>query len=387
MNEILEKYFLLYPEQPADYLWIAAALLMGVALIIQLHYILGVYRRVIRYRKKDVKSETGPVSVIICARNEAQNLRKNLPLVLNQFYPDFEVIVVNDGSTDETAEVLSEFKSRYPHLYVTGIEHREGYTGGKKLAQTIGIKAAHHDQLVFTDADCRPASPNWIRQMQSNFLKQTEIVLGYGGYNANKGFLNQWVRTDTVYIAMQYLGFALNKQAYMGVGRNLAYRRELFFRNKGHASHLHIASGDDDLFINETTNSFNTVVEIHPESFTWSEPVGSWKAYFRQKRRHLTTSWHYHRSNQMRLAAELASRGLFYCSCLALLVSGYLPGVALAGLLIRSLTFLLIFKLVMRRLTERNLLLISLLYELFWPLMAGYLTLTTRNQKKKRTWK
>ena len=238
-----------------------------------------------------------PVSVIICARNEAEHLQRFLPSVLNQFYPEFEVIVVNDGSTDQTAEVLSGFKKQFSHLYITGIEQHRDYQQGKKLAQTIGIKAAHHDQLLFTDADCEPVNPNWIRHMQSNFLSQTQIVLGYGKYISEPGLLNKWIRTDTVYISMQYLGMALTKRSYMGVGRNMAYRRSLFFEKKGFASHLNLSSGDDDLFVNENSDHYNTVIEIHPESFTQSDPQKTLKQWFRQKKRHLTTSSRYKKSH------------------------------------------------------------------------------------------
>lgn len=368
--------------------WIALVVGIGmvVYLLIHLYFYLFVYRRLISYKKKDVKSDTEPVSIIICARNEADNLRANLPHVLNQFYPDFEVIVVNDGSTDESADVLAEMKKRYPMLYVTGIEPREGYSGGKKLAQTIGIKAAHHDQLLFIDADCKPASVNWIRQMQSNFLKQTEIILGHVSFNAYKGFLNKWIRTDMLYISMQYLSFAIKRHPFMGRGGNLAYRRELFFRNKGHARHLQVKSGDDDLFINETANHLNTAVELHPDSFTVTDPKRSWKSYIRQKRRHLSSGFLYKKQNKFLLSLESLSRFLFYASVIFLLAIFHLPGYALVALLIRIVSQLIVFKLVMNRLKERNLLLTSLLYDICWPAIAGFLVLTTKLKRKPTKW-
>ena len=90
--------------------------------------------------------------------------------------------------------------------------------------------------------------------MQSNFLHQTQIILGYGKYISEPGLLNKWIRTDTTYIAMQYLAMAIKGRPYMGVGRNMAYRKSLFFERKGFASHLNLASGDDDLFVNENAD-------------------------------------------------------------------------------------------------------------------------------------
>ena len=278
-------------------------------------------------------------------------------------------------------------KLQYPQLYVTGIEPREGSVGGKKLAQTIGIKAAKFDQLLFTDADCEPASPNWIRLMQSNFLNQTDIVLGYGAYSPQKGLLNKWIRTDTAYIAMQYLGFALIKKPYLGVGRNMAYRKDLFFKNKGFASHLHIASGDDDLFVNETSNEYNTSVELHPESFTYSAPEPTWRRWVLQKRRHIKTSHAYKKSTQKMLALEMLSRELFYILSITLLVLGKLQGYVLLFLFIRTIIFGFIFKLLMKRLKEKNLLLFSFLYDLIWPFIGAYLMITSTLRKNPTKWK
>jgi len=374
-------------QSPNDWIWLSAGILLFLALVIQLYYLLGVYLKLLLYKKKDVKSVTDPVSVIICARNEADNLKRFLPSILNQFYPEFEVIVVNDGSTDQTEDVLREIQRQYPQLYITGIEHRDHYPKGKKLAQTIGIKAAKYDQLLFTDADCEPASPNWIRQMQSNFLNQTEIVLGYGPYFQKKGLLNKWVRTDTLYIAMQYLSLAIAKKPYLGVGRNMSYRRALFFKNKGFASHLHLASGDDDLFINETSTAFNTAIEIHPESFTYSIPETNWKQWTRQKRRHLTTSKVYKKDNKKRLTTELISREVVYMLSILLLSLGVLPGYVLVILLIRIATYSIIFKLVMNRLREKNLFLLSFVYDFLWPFLGAYLIITTKHRKKPSRWR
>ena len=354
---------------------------------IQLIFFFRFYNKIPSYKKKDFKTNSDPVSVIICAKNEAENLKKFLPSVLNQFYPEFEVIVVNDGSTDDTEEVLNEFRRIYPHLYVTGIEGKRGYISGKKVAQTLGIKAAKHDQLIFTDADCEPLSPNWIRHIQSNFMQKTQIVLAYGGYKPRKGFLNKWIRIDTVYNAMHYLSFALIGIPYSAVGRNLAYRRSLFFENKGFASHLHIASGDDDLFVSETANRYNTAVEIHPESFTSSEPKTRWSHWIRQKRRHYTTSFRYKKTHKRILSLELISREFFFLFGIILLIFWQLPGYVIIILLLREILFAITFKLVMNRLKERNLLLLSLIYDIIWPVFAGLLVLRNKIAPKNPKWK
>ncbi|MFW5886428.1 MAG: glycosyltransferase, partial [Bacteroidota bacterium] len=275
------------------------------AWFIQLMYYYLLYFRFAIYRnRKNEEVEENPVSVILCAKNEENNLRKNLPFLLEQDYPKYEVIVVNDCSEDNTDLVLSEFKAKYSHLHTTNITKDKKFTHGKKLALTIGVKAANHDILLMTDADCQPYSDKWISTIQRNFIKKKEIILGYGPYQHKKGFLNSLTRFDTFFIALQYFSYALSGIPYMGVGRNMAYKKETFFRNKGFASHAHIASGDDDLFVKENATSKNTGIEINQDSFTYTEPENSLLQWTRKKKRHLTTSRLYKPGTKMLLGLE-----------------------------------------------------------------------------------
>ncbi|MCH2081258.1 MAG: glycosyltransferase [Saprospiraceae bacterium] len=249
------------------------------------------------------KSE--PVSVIICAKNEAVNLRRNLESILTQSYPDFELIVVNDHSSDNSLSILLEFQRKYPNLCVLNLQ--EATSPGKKEALSRGIKAAKFDILLLTDADCMPSSPFWIQEMQNVINQDIEICLGYSPYIHAKGFLNLFIRFEAIYTAIQYLSFSLIGQPYMGVGRNLAYRKGLFFKNKGFQSHQDLASGDDDLFVNAVATNQNTKINLKSEAFIYSSPKESWRGYYRQKSRHLTTGTHYKLVHQMLLGMLSAS--------------------------------------------------------------------------------
>lgn len=300
----------------------AVFILLIVVSLFQLWAYWGAYRRLAFYRKKPAGVSREPVSVIVCARNEAERLRRNLPEILNQDYPSFEVIVVNDCSWDETDLVLNEFARQYKHLRIVTINEQEKYRHGKKFALTLGIKAATYDLLLLTDADCRPASSQWLSLMQGKFEQGKEIVLGYGAYEKYPGLLNRLIRFDTLHSAMQYLSCALGGSPYMGVGRNLAYRKPLFFKSKGFARHNHILSGDDDLFVNENSTRSNTSIEIAPESFTISEPKKSFSSWFYQKRRHFSTSKYYRTSHLFSLALRNGSLTLFYISLIVLFSIG-----------------------------------------------------------------
>jgi len=291
-------------------LWGACGLLM----IFQLYYLLAVYSK-LAFFKVPAEASTSflpPLSVIICARNEEENIRKNLPQILNQNYPQFEVILVNDCSEDDTKWLLKELGAQHSHLKTVEIAEHVRLKHGKKFAVTLGIKAAQYEHLIFTDADCVPESDRWLQHMGSSFAGGEEIVLGYSPYVRKPGFLNALIRFETFHTAMSYLSYALLKKAYMGVGRNLAYTKSLFFRGKGFASHMHIASGDDDLFVNQNATPHNTVICIHPDAHMWSEPKTTFSGYSRQKTRHASASKAYRPAHRRMLAAQLTTAFLFY---------------------------------------------------------------------------
>lgn len=302
----------------------------GVLMIVQLIYYLGLYNRIHTHNLAVGKDEVHfgrelpPLSVVICARNESENLRRNLPAILKQDYPDFEVIVINDGSTDESEDLLSELEEEYPNLYHSFTPDSARYISRKKLALTLGIKASKYDWLVFTEADCTPVSDKWLRRIARNFTPSTDIVLGYSGYERGKGWLHKRVSFDSLFTSLRYLGFALAGKPYMGIGRNLAYRKELFFKVKGFSTHLNMQRGEDDLFINQIANENNTRVETSPDSVIRMQPVERYKDWKEEKVSYMATARFYKGSQRWLLGLETATRLLFYVACLSGIVFGIL---------------------------------------------------------------
>ncbi len=330
--------------------------LLFICFIVQLYYLIFYHRRLYAYVPLDeLKPVNIPVSVIISARNEAKNLAENLPSVLDQAYPDFEVVVVNDCSLDDSEEVLKEIAAKYPKLKVVTVTEHERFKTGKKFAITLGIKAAKNEHLLFTDADCRPASPNWISRMVLNFTTPAEIVLGYSPYTSSGGFLNGFIRFETIRTGINYLSSALAGDAYMGIGRNLAYTKTLFFKNKGFASHMHVMSGDDDLFVNENATADNTVIEIHPEAFTFSPAKTSFATLYRQKRRHMGVGKMYKNKHRRMLSFDALTGFLFYILLILCLVFGHDPLLAAGLLLFRSITQGILYYRIFRKLDGKNL--------------------------------
>jgi poly-beta-1,6-N-acetyl-D-glucosamine synthase len=357
---------------PEAYHW-SWLLFGGFALsaVVQMFYHWYYFRRVAFGNPAAGENGLPPVSVVICARNEYLNLEKNLPLILEQEYPDFEVLVVNDGSDDDSELLLQDMRSQFPHLKVVNLRPNVNFFQGKKFPLSMGIKSATHEHLLLTDADCRPAGRHWIRKMARHFSGPTEIVLGYSPYETLPGLLNRLIRFDTLLVGLQYLGMAMAGRPYMGVGRNLAYKRELFYRHKGFTSHYKVMSGDDDLFVNQAATSNNLAVEFTPDSHTLSAPKKSFSGWFRQKRRHLTTGRYYKQGNKWRLGLFGMSQLLFYGLLLALLIVFPSPALILTALgvfLLRTISLMLIVNYAGKRLNEAKLFLYS-------PVLDAALTL------------
>lgn len=270
--------------------WTIIFVVFGTMALIQFFYVVFVFARLAFFKEREIATTLPPVSIIIAARNEADNIYEHLPFILTQDYPDYEVIVVVNQSVDESKHILQAYQQQYPHLRYTIVEKSRHLRPGKKLSVTLGIKSAKNEHLVFTDADCKPNSKTWLREITGQFNERKEIVLGYGPYIKEKGFLNRIIRFDTAWIAVNYMSFALAKIPYMGVGRNMAYTKKVFDSASGFKSHYSIASGDDDLFIQEVAKKKNYTIVISKDSFMYSEGEKTWTTWVLQKTRHYTTS-------------------------------------------------------------------------------------------------
>ncbi|RIA08818.1 cellulose synthase/poly-beta-1,6-N-acetylglucosamine synthase-like glycosyltransferase [Flavobacteriaceae bacterium MAR_2010_72] len=281
---------------------------------IQIIFYLLIFGKFSFYKeKKRNATKNISISVIICAKNEAKNLKRFLPSVIAQEYHSFEIVLINDGSTDKTLKVMERFKALHDNIKIVNVKNIEAFWGNKKYALTLGIKAATHNFLLFTDADCEPLSKYWIRDMSSHFSTSKSIVLGYGSYKKIKNsFLNKLIRFETLLTATQYFSYAQMGLTYMGVGRNLAYRKELFFNANGFMNHMHLRSGDDDLFVNQIATKNNTSICVTPNSFTESIPKQTFKDWILQKRRHISTAKYYKLKHKLLLGIFYFSQLLFW---------------------------------------------------------------------------
>lgn len=358
-----------------DLLETGLIVLLILTVLIQLYYLL-LEMSGVGFAKttntSDIKLK--PVSVIICARNELKNLRAFLPSILDQDYPDYQVVVVNDCSWDESAKYLEEMADAFPNLKVVTLKEQEKYQHGKKFALTLGIKGAAHEHLLFTDADCVPAGKNWIRSMMEKLTGDKEIVVAYGAYSKGSGLLNRWIRFDTAQNALLYLSRAGKGKAYMGVGRNLAYLKSLFFKNKGFANHYHLMSGDDDLFVNETATQSNVALQLDPASFTFSKPKTSFSHWIYQKKRHMTTGKFYKGRDRMLIGLFYFTQTLFWMTVIASIILKLNWEIVVAMVTTRLIIQMFIYWRGFKKLGETDLLFLVPVFDLvvafLYPLLA-----------------
>jgi len=338
-------------------------------------------------RDSKVRPSKTPVSLIVCSKNEAENLRRNIPKWLEQDYHDFQLVLINDASTDQTKDVIELFAAADKRITVVNVENNEAFWGSKKYALTLGIKRAKHKLLLFTDADCVPASRQWLQHMANEFVNNKELVLGYGAYRKIKGsFLNSLIRFETVFTALQYFGYAKWGRAYMGVGRNLAYTSDLFYEQSGFTNHMDVQSGDDDLFVNGASTAQNTVLCFHKDSFTISEPKTSFAAWRTQKRRHVHVANHYKKRDKFLLGLFYMSQMAFIALAIVMLITQWQWPIVAAIIGARYLINWIVVGKLAFKLNEKDVAFLYPFYELF--LIIFQLSIFSSNLiVKPRRWK
>ncbi len=358
-----------------------------VVVVIQVIFYVFFFGRFAFIKQRKVSQKNIAVSVLICAKNEAKNLKNFLPSIINQVYPDFEIVLINDASHDDTLDVIKQFSSQHKSIKVVDVKNIEAFWGNKKYALTLGIKAAKNDFLLFTDADCKPVSKYWIRNMSSHFSNKKSIILGYGGYSKVKNsFLNKLIRFETLMTAIQYFSFAKLGIPYMGVGRNLAYTKNEFFKANGFIGHIKVRSGDDDLFINQVAKKENTTICFSKNSFTESNPKTTFKDWFVQKRRHISTAKLYKTHHKVLLTLIYISQLLFWLLASVLLVTQHNWMIIIALVLFRISIQYSILGMSSKKLGETDLLFLLPFLEFF--LIITQLTIFINNLiSKPNHWK
>ena len=363
-----------------EYLFIAFTVIFGIQFIYNF-FLFGAFSFSKQKTSKNQFKE--PVSVIICAKNEAQNLFENLPFFINQNYPNFELVLINDRSSDNTLEVIEQFKIDFPEqIKIVDVAENEQFWGSKKYALTLGIKAASYEHLLFSDADCKPLSENWVSEMVLNFDTKHHIVLGYSPYKKLKNsLLNKLIRYETLLTAIQYFSYAKIGLPYMGVGRNLAYTKTAFFSVNGFSKHMKIKSGDDDLFINQIANRKNTTNCFSKDSFIESSPKTTYRDWILQKRRHISTAVHYKLIHQYLLGLYFFTKLTFWVIAIFLLSFNTYRELVLALIILKITLLYVVIITSAKKLGEKDLILFAPFLELFLVFIQMFIFIKNLSSK------
>ena len=366
-------------------------LCFGITFIIQLIYHWCVFSKLAFYKKKDkTKSDDQlePVSVVVCARDAYEYLQDLVPVLLTQDYPDYEIVIVNDCSEDETEEWLKDIERREPKIKPVQLRQHLNFFNGKKFPLSMGIKSAKNDLIVLTDVNCLPTNSQWLRSVVNSYGNNTEVVIGYSPYFNKKGVFNKIMRFDAVQYAIQYLSAALNKHPYMGIGTNLSYRKELFYRHKGFTSHYTTSVGDDDLFISQVAKGKNTEVLIDAENAILTTPPHKFGMWAHIKSSRYSTIPQYDVKAKASSALFTWSHFLFYASFIALMLLKpafalsigavyYIP-ILVFFFLLRYGSQMIIYHGATKRLGEKGLLPGLIVYDLIFAFLTPILRLMGR---------
>ena len=366
-------------------------LCFGITFIIQLIYHWCVFSKLAFHKKKSREKsddQLEPVSVVVCARDAYEYLQDLVPVLLTQDYPDYEIVIVNDCSEDETEEWLKDLEHRETKIKPVQLRQHLNFFNGKKFPLSMGIKSAKNDLIVLTDVNCLPTNSQWLRSVVNGYGNNTEVLIGYSPYMNKKGLFNKIMRFDTVQYAMQYLSAALNKHPYMGIGTNLSYRKDLFYRNKGFTSHYTTSVGDDDLFISQVAKGKNTEVLIDAENAILTTPPHKFGMWAHIKSSRYSTIPQYDTKAKFSSALFTWSHFLFYASFIALLILKpaftlsigavyYIP-ILTFFFLLRYGTQMIIYHGTTKRLGEKGLLPGLILYDLLFAFLTPVLRIMGR---------
>jgi glycosyltransferase involved in cell wall biosynthesis len=322
-----------------------------------------------------------PVSVIVYLKNSKYDLFQLFSNILEQDYPEFEVIVVTDGISDEDEEKLKRLKNQYANLYSTHVPDDTKNVSRKKLALTLGIKAAKYDKLLFTESDSRLRTTEWIFSLARHFSAKKTVVLGFSALENNKENLShRFMEYDYFFSNLQMISCALLNQPYAGNGRNMAYSKEHFIEQRGFVKHRILQQGEDDLFINDIATGENTAVELSAQSVTLSE-INDSREWEQQKTDRMVTQRFYKRGPVAFWRLETYTRIGFFAALIACFISGFpytsepdllLPGIALACFIVIFSSQLFIINKILKYLQLENFYLTILLFDIFQPFVNLY---------------
>ncbi len=326
--------------------------------------------------------EAQSVSVIVVVNDDLDYIENTLPLLLQQKYDlPYQVVVVNDmPELEETSDMLKVLTERFPNLYVTTIRENHHFKHTRKLAYTIGIKAARYDCLLFTTTHDIPANDKWLGLMSKGFVSRHSLVLGYNRIQRKPGFLNRLERTVNIFTSLPMFAAAVSGKPFLARSGNMGFTRQLFFDNHGYCKYLRLNSGENDLFLQRVRKFADTSVILSPSAATEHLFAPRYSIWYNRRKFDTYTYRYYPASLRLFLGMEHLFRILFWGSALTLIIMQvpwmWIISVLLIGL--RILLMSLVFRKLSKRTQEKVPYLTCFLWDIVSPVDALILSISRR---------
>lgn len=284
-------------------------------------YILGSFSFAKNKKKQPVASSK--ISVLCCFKNNLEDAKKLIPLLLNQKNVAFELVLIDNNSTDDDASInyFEQIEKENANVKLVKVENNEAFWGNKKYALTLGIKAASHEKIAFIEPNYEPASENWLTLLNNTITPEKQIVLGYTAIKKKKNNLkNKIIRFENLLYHMQMFGYVQRKKPTFASNTNLAYTKKTYFDNQGFMNHMKIRLGEADLFVNEAGTKTNTTYTIDAEARVIRKNYKKYSTWLNEIRRRNYTTRFYSKFEQLILNVFLLNKILFYTLLTVLLI-------------------------------------------------------------------
>lgn len=288
-------------------------------LAIQLIYYIF-FLSILLNNKKEKEYDLKPISVILYVKNSELYLEKNIDYFINQKYPKFEILLVNNASSDNTDIILEKLSEKHKSLRIINVENNESFWGNKKYTYTLAIKAAKYEHLIFSEIDCKPVSENWIHEINKSFSSKKTIILGYKRLLKTSSLFNLIIRFDNLLESIKSFSFTKINSPYSADSRNYAFTKKDFYRVNGFINHIKIKNGKEDLFVKDAKQKYNSAYTLSDESFVESSKSLSFKEWFLNKKNSNLLKRHYSFKNQFLLNAFSFSKVFLYFLTIILLL-------------------------------------------------------------------
>lgn len=332
---------------------------------------LGIFKN----KKREEKRTREPVSVVVYTKNQAYLLKDKLFSLLEQEYPDYEVIVVNHASQDETSFVLKVYTETYKNLKIVDIKEDVNVFQGRKYPLSIGIKCAKNDIIILTDTESVPSGYHWITEMESRFTKGVNIVLGYVSREATKKLLNGFSQYTYAEESASYMGFALLRAPYMGNGKNLAVRRSFFFNKGGFINHYAISEGYDVLFVNQNSTPSNTRLSLSEDSFVTAKSFPLFEDLVRHRKHQIKLYFHFKAKDKFLQILYPLMNIVYYVLFAILLLIDFPYELLLGTLVLKFGWHIFSFYKYSKRFKQKKVFIFAPLYEFFFLIFDLFLAI------------